>query len=104
MSDSVDTIEIDNPIVIKEPVYETPIKIPDDAYVISNNMYDLIDQDMGILERNLKKYLLGDLCDSNDIDIMVEQYHMWSTRDQYYCIPILLVLIKDSILNTYKQL
>lgn len=102
--DNIDIEEIDNPNVIKEPVYETPIKIPDDAYVISNNMYDLIDQDMGILERNLKKYLLGDLCDSNDIDIMVEQYHMWSTRDQYYCIPILLVLIKDSILNTYKQL
>lgn len=97
-------VVIDNPIVIKEPVYENPIKIQDDAYVVSNNMYDLIDKDMGILERNLKKYLLGDLCDSNDIDIMVEQYHMWSTRDQYYCIPILLVLIKDSILNTYKQL
>lgn len=102
--DNIDIEEIDNPNVIKEPVYETPIKIPDDAYVVSNNMYDLIDKDMGILERNLKKYLLGDLCDSNDIDIMVEQYHMWSTRDQYYCIPILLVLIKDSILNTYKQL
>ena len=102
--DNIDIEEIDNPNVIKEPVYETPIKIPDDAYVVSNNMYDLIDEDMGILERNLKKYLLGDLCDSNDIDIMVEQYHMWSTRDQYYCIPILLVLIKDSILNTYKQL
>lgn len=102
--DNIDIEEIDNPNVIKEPVYETPIKIPDNAYVVSNNMYDLIDQDMGILERNLKKYLLGDLCDSNDIDIMVEQYHMWSTRDQYYCIPILLVLIKDSILNTYKQL
>ena len=102
--DNIDIEEIDNPNVIKEPVYETPIKIPDDAYVVSNNMYDLIDEDMGILERNLKKYLLGDLCDGNDIDIMVEQYHMWSTRDQYYCIPILLVLIKDSILNTYKQL
>lgn len=95
---------IDNPDVLKEPVYENPIKTQDDSYVVSNSMYDLIDKDMGILERNLKKYLLGELCDSNEIDIMVDQYHMWSTRDQYYCIPILLVLIKDSILHTYKQL
>lgn len=95
---------IDETDIVKEPVYENPIKIQDGSYVVSNNMYDLIDKDMGILERNLKKYLIGDLCDSNDIDIMVDQYHMWSTRDQYYCIPILLVLIKDSILNTYKQL
>lgn len=99
-----DDVIIDNPDVLKEPVYENPIKVQDDSYVVSNNMYDLIDKDMGILERNLKKYLLGELCDSNEIDIMVDQYHMWSTRDQYYCIPILLVLIKDSILHTYKQL
>lgn len=88
----------------REPLYEEPIVLPDESYVLSNNMYDLIDVRMGILERNLKKYLLGELCDSKDIDKMIEQYHMWSTRDQYYCIPVLLVLIKDSILHTYKQI
>lgn len=87
-----------------EPEFENPITKPDEAYVVSNCMYDLIDKDLGILERNLKKYLLGELCDSEEIDKMVSQYHMWSTRDQYYLIPILLVLIKDSIMHTYKQI
>ena len=88
----------------RTPEYEPPIMMPDNSYVVSDKLYDLQDEYMGILERNLKKYLLGDLCDSNDIDKMINQYHMWSTRDQYYLIPVLLVLIKDSIIHTYKQI
>ena len=84
--------------------YQIPILFPDNYYVMSNNFYSGKVDSMGTLELNLWKYLNNELVNIDEIIAMSKQYHMWGTMDQYYLIPILLLLIKDSINNMWKHI
>jgi len=84
--------------------YEEPIITVDNSYVMSDNFYNLDITGCGILEKALLQYLRGELVDSIILDKLLQQYHMWDTIDQYYLIPILIVLVKDSVNNTFKSI
>lgn len=98
------------PVKPTEPIkpidhsYEDPIKDPDSSYVLSEHFYKQDRTCLGIVERALLEYMRGEIINSHDLDKMINQYHMWSTKDQYYCIPLLLIMIKDGIINTFKSL
>lgn len=96
-------LPVDKPVE-KEEVYKKPIKHPDDNYVLSDNFYKQNLKELGIVEESLLEYLRGEIINKDNLAIMLDQYHMWSTKDQFYLIPILIVLIKDSIINTFKSI
>lgn len=73
-------------------------------YVLSESFYKQDETTMGLLEVALTRYLKGEVIDYDIISTLIEQYPMWDTLDQYYLIPILMVLIKDSINNTFTTI
>jgi hypothetical protein len=59
-------------------------------YVFGKNMYNGI-SDVGILEKEILKYIRHEYLDQNVLDILFLEYRYWSTYDQFYGIPILLL-------------
>jgi len=99
----------DTPLIkdIKTPtttVIQQPILIRDNNYVFSNAFYIQDITNCGILEKALLQYLRGEIVDASQLDIMIQEYMYWDTIDQYYLLPVLLVLIKESIQYTYTSL
>lgn len=73
------------------------------SYVFSNSFYKQDLSTCGLLEQMVIAYLKNSMVDLDSLDILLKTYPMWSTRDQYYCIPILMVILEDAIHNTYKE-
>ena len=73
-------------------------------YVLSESFYKQDTENMGLLELTLTQYLKGEVINYDSIDKLIRQYPMWDTLDQYYFIPILIVLVKDAINNTFKSI
>lgn len=90
--------------IISSSDYEEPILTVDNNYVFSVEFYNGNIENMGLLEKALYQYLKGELVDTIVLDKLLEQYPMWDTIDQYYLIPVLIVLVKDSVNNTFKSL
>ena len=84
--------------------YQIPILYPDDYYVVSSNFYNCKVDKLGTLELNMYRYIKREILNIDEIIAMSKQYHMWKTLDQFYLIPILLLLIKDSINNMWKHI
>ena len=97
----VDNIGIKQDIPKKEGL-RNPIEYPDDLYVLSKHFYKQNTKFCGVMENALLRYLRAEVQDTNELDNMIKFYPVWSTRDQYFLLPILLVLIKDAINNTFK--
>lgn len=81
-----------------------PVKVEDSSYVVSKNLYDLNKTECGVLEELLIQYLQGEVINAELLDKLLEEYHQWDTLDQFYLIPILIVLVKDSVNNTFTSL
>lgn len=99
-------MEIKNPEAIEnvKDVYYNPSGNPHYyTYAFTDNFYRNDTTQCGILERNLLLYLDKRSVKQEELDIMLEQYHMWSTIEQFYYIPVLIVLVKDAIRRTYKS-
>lgn len=92
------------PLTFYKDEYVPPIKYPDDNYVVSINTYMQNLDKLGLLEKCLMQYFRSEIVNRENIEILTKQYHMWSTKEQYYLIPILLVIIKDSISSMFKPL
>lgn len=73
-------------------------------YVLSEAFYKQDLTQCGYLEKMIYKYLNQEVNNSDDFDRPLQEYMCWSTKDQYYLIPILIVLIKDAINHTFKVL
>lgn len=85
--------------------YKIPINIEYRSYVVSEEFYNLNSETYaGLLEKVLMDYLNGKILDANELDILIRQYIHWDTIDQFYLIPILMVLIKDTISHTFKSI
>ena len=96
---------IENELQNKRPnEYQNPISMHNKHYVMTEAFYSDDKANMGYVERLTMDYLEGKILDSNQVKKMVDEYIYWTTRDQYYLIPIVLVLLKDCIANTFKSL
>lgn len=85
--------------------YEEPIgESRKNFYVFSEAFYKQDKTNCGYLERLVFKYLDREMINADDLDKPLQEYTCWSTRDQYYLIPVLIVLVKDAINNTFKLL
>lgn len=81
--------------------YEEPIR-HDNKYVFGTYFYKRDKVNCGILERSVLTFLEGKKVEYEELNKMLEQCYSWNIQDQYYGIPILILLIKDFINNTYK--
>lgn len=73
-------------------------------YVLSENFYKKDITTCGYFEQLLYRYLNNEIINADDLDKPLNEYTAWSTKDQYYLIPILLVLVKYSIAHTFKSI
>lgn len=89
--------------LISNDIVTTPI-ILRDAYVFSSNFYNNQGDALGILELATFNYINKKEVNILLIDTMLKEYIYWDTYDQYYGIPILIFLIKNSVLNTFSPL
>lgn len=80
----------------------SPVEYPDDHYVLSKYFYMQNTKYCGVLENALLRYLRCEVQNTDELDNILEFYPVWSTKEQYYMLPIVLVLIKDAINNTFK--
>jgi len=85
-------------------VTDKPIKIKDNSYVLSDNLYDLNLTGCGVVEELLVQYLKGEVIDSVKLDTLLSEYYMWDTIEQFYLIPLLIVFVKDTVNNTFTSL
>lgn len=100
--------ELDIPIVDisteKTSDFRPPINKDRQSYVVSEDVYELSNNCVGLLDKVLIDYLECKLLKSEELEVLINQYTMWDTREQFYLIPILIVLIKDAINNTFQSL
>lgn len=80
------------------------IKISTDtSYILSNNFYNFLkDKDLTKLsyfERMVINYLNRKSNENDDIILALKEYKYWTTEQQFYLLPILILLLKDTIRN-----
>jgi len=73
------------------------------GYIFSDSFYNNIISD-GILEQALLNYLKGELITDEIITSLIDSYSTWSRMEQFYLIPVLLILIADKVSATYKSI
>lgn len=89
----------------RSDIYQEPTAPrADNFYVLSENFYKQDIATCGYLEQLLFKYLNKDIINSDELDKPLNEYTSWSTIDQYYLIPCLLVVLKECIANTFKSI
>lgn len=103
-----DIVDIDIPIknisTPRSDTYQDPIAKRNKYYVLSENFYKQDTETCGYLEQLLIKYLNSDIINSDELNKPLEEYTSWNTMDQYYLIPLLIVLVKECINNTFKSI
>lgn len=84
--------------------YYPPTNFNSKSYAVSEDVYNMVRDSNYILDKLLVDYLEGKMINIDELFILINQYTYWETREQFYLIPILIVLIKDAINNTFKSL
>ena len=84
--------------------YKNPLGENTRTYVLSEMFYNNNIDALGPIERLLTLYLNGTLIPADELQTLIDQYMYWDTMDQYYLLPILIVLIKEAMANTFKSL
>lgn len=85
-------------------VYVFPIKDKDNCYVFNKSLYYLQYGKLSPIEELVVQYFKKEVINKNKLFTFVNQYYNWSTVEQYYLIPVLILLIKDYLQNTFKDL
>ena len=84
--------------------YLFPIIDKDNCYVFNKTLYQLQYGKLSPIEELVVQYLKKEVINKDKLFTFVEQYYNWSTIEQYYLIPVLMLLIKDYLYNTFKDL
>lgn len=96
---------IENPLQNNRPDdYLNPISDKNKFYVMTEPFYLDIREEMGYVEQLVMDYLEGKILNAENVKKMVDEYIYWTTRDQYYLLPIVIILLKECIQNTFKSL
>lgn len=89
---NVPTIEIG---VVQVP-YIHPVTV-DDYYVLSQKFYDDVDSEQSVLELLVREYITGAAINKERLIALSEDAVNWGRLEQYYYIPVLIILLKASI-------
>ena len=109
MSDNVAAPWV-TPAVLTNPlsqrkVVESPITAPDTNYIFNADFYN---QTAGAVYSNFEtvvlQYLRKERPNRALVDQLLTEYKYWSYEDQYYLVPMLLIIVKSLVNNTYSSL
>lgn len=84
--------------------YQPPIDPDNRRYVLSEHFYKQDFGNLSPIEKALWDWLEGKVVPFDEVQALIDAYPYWDTIDQYYLLPVLFVLIKDSIINTFRSL
>ena len=87
----------------RPPDYVEPVVLTDTDYVFSDNFYNEDTVNMSILERLIYAYLNNETIITSELDILLKQYRHWEMDEQYYYIPMLILLLKYKMNNIYSN-
>lgn len=94
-------------LVIENPKYDaTHVKLigtDKNGYVFSDSFYNNIATD-ALMEEAVLKYMNGELITDEVLNPLLDSYSKWSRMEQFYLIPLLLILIADKVRNTFKSI
>ena len=105
--DKVDTNNLNiNPVVNTLAIADQPVvqDVSNRHYVLTDKFYSKDKVNASVFEKLVINYLEGNILNVNELEIYINNYETWTTVNQFYCIPILMLLIKDSINNTFVRL
>lgn len=88
----------------KDESFKLPVDINNRKYVVSSSVYNLTGSYTGTIEELLVDYLNSKIIDTSKLEEPLKNYTSWDTIDQFYLIPILMVLVKDASSQTFKSL
>ncbi len=100
----VPVVPVSKDIAITSPGHTAPLSNGVVEYVLTDNFYALNKPECGLLEQLLIGYLNGENLNIDSLYTLINEYPYWTTREQFYLIPILIALIRDSISRTYSTL
>jgi len=93
-----------NPLAARKVVTD-PISGARDGYIFSKSFYV---QDTSVpltdFETIVMEYLRGEIPNRTIATNLLTEYEYWSTEDQYLLLPILLLIIKTLVSNTYSSI
>jgi len=79
------------------------LKVEDNYYVLSDNFYTN-NNELGLIEQAIKDYMDGKTIEINTLYDLINNYKYWTTLHQYNILPILYLLIKDKVNNTFSMI
>jgi hypothetical protein len=92
MVDTVNLTSVTTPITINE----TPLVNKDTYYVLSSDFYNNTPV-MSVLEKCVRRYIEGSNSDTTQLLQAAKQSVNWGLLEQFYYIPLLLVMIRTTI-------
>lgn len=84
--------------------YKEPIGDTSNSYVFSKAFYNRDRTKAFPLEKACLDYMENKVIDKEILFKFIREYPYWETENQYYGIPILLMLIKDFITTTWENI
>ena len=84
--------------------YKEPIGNTSNSYVFSKAFYTRDRTKAFPLEKACLDYMENKIIDKEILFKFIREYPYWKTENQYYGIPILLMLIKDFITTTWENI
>jgi len=91
-----------NPLSSKK-VVPAPLSTPVDAYVFSTAFYDQTNVgNYTGFETLVMAYLTGDIPDRAVLEKTLTEYRYWGYLEQYYLLPVLVMIVKYTNLNNYS--
>jgi len=108
-----DTVDGNIPYIVSDIVentltkpadYREPLGSIKNNYIFSDDFYSENISGMGYFEVLILDYLKNKNIDRTQLDIALSQYPYWSTLEQFYLLPVLVLLLKEGMKNITVQL
>ncbi len=81
-----------------------PVISPENnTYLFTANFYDNVEvENLSTIEKLVLSYINNDELDRVAMEQLLDSYRLWNAFDKYYYLPILLILVKESIRKTHS--
>lgn len=76
----------------------------DKSYIFSEAFYNDTLTTKSPMEDLVIAYLKEEILNIDSLNVLLRDYQAWKTEEQFYLIPILIVLVKDAISKAYKSI
>ena len=100
------TVDIKVNTITKPSDYISPsnINTTEHNYLFSEFFYNQDTDNCSVLENLVLQYLKDEVVDQEKLSTLLSQYKYWETEEQFYYIPILMIMVKDVINNTFSAI